>query len=145
MRGFTLIEMLVVVAIIAVLSSALLVNAWPSDAAAAEREARRLAALLETAMSEARASARAIAWTPEENGYSFWQRTDEGTWERFPETSVYRHRRLAAQTRLRAERTVLTPSGLQGPMEATLSGGTATIILRRQALGRISLERIHAD
>ena len=76
--GFTLIEVMVVAVIIAVLSSMLVLVAMPGDAALADKEARRLAALLELASAEARASGQSIAWAPERDGYSFWQRSDDG-------------------------------------------------------------------
>ena len=145
MRGFTLLELLVAVAIIAIVSSALVVKAWPDAAATADGEARRLAALLESAISEARTSGQAIAWSPEESGYAFWRRSAEGTWERFPEDSVYRPRRLAAGAALRGERVVLVPYGMADGIEAAVSGGETTIIIRSGALGRLSRERIHAD
>jgi type II secretion system protein H len=145
MRGFTLLELLIAVAIIAIVSSTLVVKAWPDAAASADSEARRLAALLESAISEARTSGQAIAWSPEGSGYAFWRRNAEGAWTHFPEDSVYRPRRLAAGAVLRSERAVLVPYGMAGGIEAAISGGNTTIIIRSGALGRVSLERIHAD
>jgi len=145
MRGFSLLEILIVIAIIAIASSALVIGAWPDSAATAEREARRLAALLESAHAEARASGQAIAWSPEGNGYAFLRRSAGGTWERFPQDTPYRARQLEAGVRLRGERAVLLPYGLAGAFEAAIAGGSTQIILRSELLGRISLERIHAD
>jgi type II secretion system protein H len=145
MRGFSLLELLVVVAIIAIVTSALVVNAWPGGAAAADTEGRRLAALLESAMSEARVSGQAIAWTPERDGYSFSRRANDGSWEPFPDASVYRARRLAGEASLRAERAVLLPYGTATRIEAAISDRDNIIVLRSGAIGRISLERIHAD
>ena len=50
--GFTLIEILVVVAVIAAVASILVLAASPSDATRARNEARRLATLLELAIAE---------------------------------------------------------------------------------------------
>jgi general secretion pathway protein H len=144
MRGFALLEILIVVAIVAIASSALVVRAWPDGGASAEHEARRLAALLESAHAEARASGRAIAWSPEGNGYAFLRRTEGGTWERFPEDTPWRSRQLEAGVALRGERAVLLPYGLAGAFEAAIAGGSTRIILRSELLGRVSLERIHA-
>jgi type II secretion system protein H len=151
-RGFTLIEVMVVVAIIAVLSSMLVIVAMPGDEALANKEARRLAALLELASAEARASGQSIAWSPEAEGYSFWQRSDDGEWTRFPETSIYRHRSFGGQTELRevlidarvlpqGDRITMSPYGTRGLIEATITGGNAKITLRGGVLGRISLQR----
>jgi general secretion pathway protein H len=145
MRGFSLLELLVVVAIIAIATTALVVNAWPGGAAAADTEARRLAALLESAMNEARVSGQAIAWSPERDGYAFWRRAGDGNWEPFPEASIYKARRLAGEASLRAERALLLPYGTAASLQAAISDRKTTIVLRSGALGRISLERIHAD
>lgn len=63
-RGFTLIELLVVLAIVA-LASALIVVALPDRTQdRLNEEAERLAALLESARTEARASGIAVRWEP---------------------------------------------------------------------------------
>jgi general secretion pathway protein H len=144
MRGFTLLEMLIVVAIIAIASAALIANAWPGGAARVDTEARRLAALLETAQAEARASGQPIAWAPEPHGYAFLRRGADGEWERFSEASIYRERRLDPDLEVRGERAVLMPYGVSGGVEAAIADRQSTIVLRSGALGRISLERIHA-
>ena len=154
--GFTLIEVMVVVVIIAALSSMLVLVAMPSDAALVDREARRLASLLELALAEARASGQSIAWSPEGNGYSFWQRSDDGAWTRFSDTSIYRHRSFSERTEFRevlidarqlppGDRITLSPYGIRGLIEATIAGGNARIVLRGGVLGRISLQRIAND
>lgn len=151
-RGFTLIEMLAVIAIIAVLSVMLIGVAAPGEAALADREARRLAALLELGLAEARASGQGIAWSPERAGYSFWHRTDDGEWVLFPDSSIYRRRSFEGKTELRdvllegrglrvGERLQLLPYGLRGAFELTVAGGDARIVLRGGALGRIFLRR----
>ena len=150
--GFTLIEIMVVVVIIAVLSSMLVIAAIPGDAAQADKEARRLAALLELASAEARASGQSIAWSPEGDGYSFWQKADDGEWTPFPDTSVYRHRSfdgraafgeilLDARVLPQGERITMSPFGTRGLIEATIAGGNTQITLRGGVLGRISLQR----
>jgi general secretion pathway protein H len=144
MRGFTLLEVLVVVAIIAIASAALAFNAWPGGAARLDTEARRLAALLEAAQTEVRASGQPIAWAPEAQGYAFLRLDAEGGWQRFSASSVYRERRLDADLRLRGERAVLLPYGMAGGVQAAISDQQSTIVLRSGPLGRIALERIHA-
>jgi type II secretion system protein H len=144
MRGFALLELLVVVAIIAIVSSALAASAWPARADTADIEARRLAALLEAAISEARVSGRAIVWAPAPDGYAFLRKAEDGRWERFPEGSIYKERVLAGDARLRAEQALLMPYGTAGQVAALVSDSRTTVVLRSEALGRISLERIHA-
>ena len=150
--GFTLIEVMVVVVIIAVLSSMIVIVAMPGDAAQVDKEARRLAALLELASAEARASGQGIGWSTESDGYSFWQKSDDGEWARFPDTSVYRHRSFAGRAEFRevlfdgralpqGDRITLSPYGSRGLIEVTIGGGNARITLRGGVLGRISLQR----
>lgn len=149
--GFTLVEILVSMAIIGVLSVMLVVVTAPSDAASARTEARRLAALFELAYAEARATGQTIAWSPEPGGYAFWRRGAEGSWLRFPDDSPYRPRRLAGGTQLLEvridgqalapeQRVLVLPYGLSGAMQARVSGGHASYTLRGGALGRVSVQ-----
>lgn len=149
--GFTLLELLVVMSIVGVLSTMFVVLVAPGDAAVAKTEARRLAALLELALSEARASGQSMAWSPEPGGYAFWRKVDDGEWTVFPEASVYKRRSLPAATQLRevfvdarslaeGERVVLAPHGLRGVLETTVSGGSASFAIRAGVLGRVSVK-----
>jgi general secretion pathway protein H len=153
--GFTLIELLVVLAIIGVLATAVTVIASPGDAGRAQAEARRLAALLESAMRESRASGHAIAWSAQRDGYAFWQRGEDGDWVTYPPHSVYRPRALAelvelATVRLdgrelaRGERVVFAPQGLRGRVSATVACADTWFSIEGDVIGRVTLERIHA-
>lgn len=152
-KGYTLIEVMVVVVIIAALSAMVVLGVRPDEGAQAEREARRLAALLELSLAEARASGRTIAWSPEGAGYSFWQVSDDGDWARFPDDSIYRRRAFGGTTEFQrvlldarelapGDRVILSPYGSRGLIEATIAGGNARFILRGGVVGRISLQRI---
>ena len=157
--GFTLIELLVAMSIVGVLSATLVFVAKPGDATLARKEARRLAALLELALAETRASGRGIAWSPVTGGYAFWRKADDGEWVAFAEDSPFRRRSLPGGTALLdvtvdaqplapGERIVLSPYGLSGAIRATLSGGGARVTLRGGALRRILLlpdPHAHAD
>lgn len=152
-RGFTLIEILVVVLIIAVLSSLLVIAASPNEGALAEMEARRLASLLELGLAEARVSGRSMAWSQEDDRYSFWYLSDDGEWTLFPDTSIFRQRTLSEQTAFQqvlvdareqpaGNRIILAPYGTRGLIEVTLAGGNARFLIRGGIVGRISLQRI---
>ena len=67
-RGFTLIELLVVVALIAIASGLASLALRDPSATRLEQEGARLAALLESARAEARASGLAVRWEPRSNG-----------------------------------------------------------------------------
>ena len=70
-RGFTLLELLVVVALIALASAGVGLSLRDSAQSALERDAVRLASLLETARAQARASGVAAQWRPTATGFVF--------------------------------------------------------------------------
>ncbi len=63
-RGFTMIELLVVLAVIAIGASAVSLALRDPAATRLEREASRLVALLDAARTESRASGVAVTWAP---------------------------------------------------------------------------------
>jgi general secretion pathway protein H len=66
--GFTLLELLVVIAIIAVATAGVSFALRDSGQAALDREAERLAALLESARAQSRASGIVVRWRPTPEG-----------------------------------------------------------------------------
>jgi type II secretion system protein H len=148
--GFTLIEILVAMVIVTVLSAMLVFVATPSAATKAREEARRLAALLELAIAEARAGGQSIAWSPAADGYRFLRRGDDGEWTAITGDSPYRQRALPDGVQLRdvtfaarplreGERIVISPYGLAGAIAATISAGDAAFSLSGGPVGRVSL------
>ena len=69
--GFTLLELLVVVAIIAFATAGVSFALRDSAAAQLEREAMRLAALLESGRAQSRTTGNAVRWVPTEAGFRF--------------------------------------------------------------------------
>src|SRR5436309_1916682 len=69
--GFTLIELLVVIAIIAIATAGVSFALRDSQSTQLEREAQRLAALLESARAQSRASGVAVRWTATPGGFRF--------------------------------------------------------------------------
>ncbi|MDH6592960.1 general secretion pathway protein H [Variovorax sp. TBS-050B] len=67
-RGFTLLELIVVIAIIAIGTASVSFAMRDSSAARLDREADRLAALLESARAQSRASGVAVRWRLVEGG-----------------------------------------------------------------------------
>jgi general secretion pathway protein H len=70
-RGFTLLELLVVVAIIAIATAGVSFALRDSQATQLEREAQRLAALLESARAQSRSSGVPVRWYPTPGGFRF--------------------------------------------------------------------------
>lgn len=64
-RGFTLLELMVVVAIVALAAGLVVVSLPDPRIRALERDANRLAALLESARAQSRSAGVAVAWLPQ--------------------------------------------------------------------------------
>ena len=69
--GFTLLELLVVVALIAVATAGVSLSLRDNAQSALARDAQRLASLLEAARAQARASGVAAQWQPTPSGFEF--------------------------------------------------------------------------
>ncbi|MEO7953144.1 MAG: prepilin-type N-terminal cleavage/methylation domain-containing protein [Polaromonas sp.] len=70
-HGFTLIELLVVVAIMAVATAGVSLSLRDTSGTALEREAQRLAVLLESARAQSRMSAIPVRWRSTATGFAF--------------------------------------------------------------------------
>ncbi len=78
--GYTLVELLVVAAIVGIVASAAAL-AWRADPAyTLESAARRLANQLELAQARARIAGSRLAFSAGAQGYAFWLRDDAGVW-----------------------------------------------------------------
>jgi general secretion pathway protein H len=69
--GFTLLELLVVMALIAIATAGVSLSLRDSADSALERDANRLVALLETARAQARASGLPVVWRSTGSGFVF--------------------------------------------------------------------------
>lgn len=132
--GFTLIELLVVVALIAVTSSLITLAMRDPAATRLEHEAARLAALLESARAEARASGLQGRWEPRSGqadvpGFRFLG---------YPDTSAYPHTWLdddVGADVIGARAVVLGPEPLIGAQRIVLHLGTQRLVLATDGLG----------
>jgi general secretion pathway protein H len=70
-RGFTLLELMIVVALAALVSAGVAFSLRDSSSTQLEREAVRLAALLDTARAQSRTSGVPIVWRATPRGYEF--------------------------------------------------------------------------
>jgi general secretion pathway protein H len=69
-NGFTLLELLVVVAIIAIATAGVTFALRDSSTTALEREAQRVSAILEAGRSQSRTTGLAVLWQPEAEGFT---------------------------------------------------------------------------
>ena len=73
-RGYTLVELLVVLVVIGILLGLVSLSIVPDPHAKLQRDAERLEALFALAAEEAQLSSRPIAWRGDEQGYAFYRR-----------------------------------------------------------------------
>ena len=152
-RGFTLIEILVVVVIIGVTLSLVVVNFARDDKRVLADEAQRVGLLLEHAHDEAVASAQILAWNADANGYGFAVATAPDTWSALPGDDVFRQRAWSSgvsfggvrllqggNAKEMGTRLVFSPSGFNAPFEMTLASGNSYAVIAGDPLGRIVLK-----
>ena len=70
-RGFTLLELMVVVAIVALATAGVSLTLRDNDASRLETEALRLSALLESVRAQSRSSGVPVYWRPTAEGFEF--------------------------------------------------------------------------
>jgi general secretion pathway protein H len=110
-RGFTLLELLVVVTIIAIATAGVSFALRDSQDTELEREAQRLAALLESARARSRSSGIPIRWYATEGGFRF---------EGLP-ANAFPDRWIADTTKANGAITLsLGPEPIIGPQEVVL-------------------------
>jgi len=93
-RGFTLIEMMVVLLIMGLFVGLVATTARPDDRSRLRLEAERLAQLLDLAATKARLTGRSIAWTADGPGYLFWQFGEDAYWAEIRDDDSLRARTL---------------------------------------------------
>jgi general secretion pathway protein H len=93
-RGFTLIEMLVVLMIMGLFLGLVSAITRPDDRAVLRLEAERLSQLLEFAATEAQLTGKAIAWIADASGYRFWRLGEDYVWSEIRDSELLRARTL---------------------------------------------------
>lgn len=93
-RGFTLIEVLVVLLIMGLLVGLVSVTAQPDARQLTRIEAERLMALLNLAAEESQFTGKAIAWTADGSGYRFQRVRSDNEWTDIRDSDLLRPRTL---------------------------------------------------
>jgi general secretion pathway protein H len=93
-RGFTLIEMLVVLMIMGLFVGLVSAITRPDDRAVLRLEAERLSQLLDFAAAEAQLTGKSIAWTAEGSDYRFWRSGEDSNWSEIRDSELLRVRTL---------------------------------------------------
>jgi general secretion pathway protein H len=93
-RGFTLVEIMVVLVILGLVAGLVGSISMPDDRAKLRLETERLAQLLDLAATESRLSGKRIAWTGEKSGYRFWRFAADTEWQEIRDVDSLRPRTL---------------------------------------------------
>ena len=107
--GFTLLELMVVVAIMALATAGVALSLRDGSVTALERDAQRLGALLESGRAQSRMNASPVRWRNTDTGFVF-----EGTTTPLPNTW------LSSDVRAEAATIVLGPEPIIGPQKIQL-------------------------
>jgi len=144
-RGFTLIELMVVLVIIGIASAAISLSIKPDPVQLLRKDAERVAQLLQVAQAEARADGRPIVWVSDAKGFRFSRRNDSGSgFEHFRDDAQLKPRAWQSpKVEVRVEpkqRVVLNAEWINPPLQVTLSDGLNRLSVLRDGSGRISLQ-----
>ncbi len=150
-RGFTLIEVLVVLVIIGIMVGLVGVRMMPDDDRVLRGEAERLALLLEQARDQAVASGEPIAFSVEPGRYRFWALDADNQWAPREGDDLLQDRALPGGVQLAAlqvnqaslapgGRLMFLPSGSGTPFTADLVLNAAHARISGDSLGRVKVE-----
>jgi len=149
-RGFTLIEVLVVITVIAIAAGFVVANLDGDDRRTTEREASRLAGALEHAAALAQWRSETLGFSADGAGYRFWRRGPDNRWSAVRDEEVLAPRALPAQWSIApisyAGAPVATdvifpfrPSGRNEPYALVLSSPAWTLVVAGDPLNRVQV------
>jgi general secretion pathway protein H len=149
MRGFTLLELLVVLVIAGIMLGVVSFNAMPSKRQGLQNEAQRIALLLQTAREEAIVRNRPIAFEVDQYRYRFWIR-DDNQWVPITQDDILRERDFKAAPLAvsvsppppgtGALRVVFGREPVDKPFVLTLASGDASVAVRADGIGHFEVE-----
>jgi len=149
--GFTLLEMMVVLVVIAISFALVSPNFIKNDDDLVKEEATRLAALLEYAADSASSQGHWLAFSPTISGYRFLQHDeDKNVWQPIATDEVLRERQLPEGMSIKAANSqqalgsslrmiALSPSGIDAPFQIELAAGKAKRLIKGNLLGKVEV------
>lgn len=149
-RGFTLLELLVVIVIAGMLLGMVAFNAAPGPRQALQNDAQRLALLFQLARDEAIVRNRPIAFETDGNSYRFLIR-ENNAWETLSQDDMLRERdfkrapvALAMTPSVSADnnplRIVFGREPVDRPFVLTLSAGDTSVAIHADGIGHFTVE-----
>ena len=150
MRGFTLVELMVVLAIIGITLGMVSLNAMPSARQNLQGEASRIALLLQLARDEAIVRNRLVAFEADGEAYRFLVRND-GTWDPVTKDDLLRERPFkGGPVRLMIDpasagtgnpmRITFGREPVDKPFVLTMAIGEETVAIRADGIGHFVVE-----
>lgn len=156
-KGFTLLEILVVMAIVVVVLGVAVARLEDSGERNTQGEADRLSVALEAARDDAIYSGSQVAFSTDGSGYQFWVGDDrQGRWQSLADASTLAPGRLRHEVKITAQyvngrkqrlgqRLVFSADGLSEPFSLLLEGGHARYQVASDVLGQINVKRVSED
>lgn len=149
-RGFTLLELLVVMAIVGITLGVVSLNAAPDGQQVLQNDARRIALLLQLARDEAIVRNRAIAFEAEAERYRFLLR-EENSWQVLTQDDLLREREFKRSPvifsisppspgQTTPLRIVFGREPVDKPFVLTLATGDAHAAIRADGIGHFMVE-----
>jgi general secretion pathway protein H len=91
--GFTLLELMVVLVVVGIMLGLVTVNSFPNKQQALQRDAQRIALLLQLAREEAIVRNKQVAFELDNDGYRFYVRHND-KWELLADNDLFRERKF---------------------------------------------------
>jgi general secretion pathway protein H len=150
-KGFTLLEILVVMFIIGIVVTIVAVNYSRDPREILKTEAEQLSLLLQQARDDAIISATTLAWKSEGDAHAFFKLEADGKWQPIEKDENFSVRRWPPQVRIANARIngvktatnealIFYPSGFNPPFELTLALENSRLVIAGDALSRIRID-----
>jgi general secretion pathway protein H len=149
-RGFTLLELLVVMVIVGITLGAVSFNAMPSERQVLQNDAQRIALLLQSARDEAIVRNRPVAFEADPAGYRFLLR-DDNSWQPLIGDELLRERQFkrspvslsispTAADQTAPLRIIFGREPVGIPFVLTLAVGDAQVAIHADGIGHFVVE-----